>query len=260
MPRGGQLRLLIADDSDVIVERLVAMLADVDGLQVVGRAANVLEASTALRTLKPDVLILDLRMSGGSGIDVLENMRGDPDAPIVIVFTNYSHAQYRRTCLESGARFFMDKSTEFERIGPLLSGLIRSPMNPYYFEYDPANRILAVRFEKTLTDEIFKEWYAAAPCYIEPLDVRAAIMDLSLVTDFRVSAAAIHHIAALPPLLQDPIPRFVIAPADHIYGMARMFQLASGDRRAQLAVVRSEWKAYVAIGVTSPQFEKLSAR
>ena len=127
MPRGGQLRLLIADDSDVIVERLVAMLADVDGLQVVGRAANVLEASTALRTLKPDVLILDLRMSGGSGIDVLESMRGDPKAPIVIVFTNYPHPQYRRKCLESGARFFLDKSTEFERVGPLLSSLIHNP-------------------------------------------------------------------------------------------------------------------------------------
>ena len=119
------MTLLIADDSDSIVQRLVTMLAGVDGLEIVGRAGTVLEASRAVRSLKPDVMILDVRMPGGSGIDVLEGMKRDRVTPIVIVLTNYHHPQYRRKCLESGARFFLDKSTEFENVGAVLSDLIR---------------------------------------------------------------------------------------------------------------------------------------
>jgi DNA-binding NarL/FixJ family response regulator len=122
------MTVLIADDSDALVRRLVGMLADVDGLEVIGRAGTVPEVSRAVRTLKPDVVILDLQMPGGSGIDVLEGLKQDgatPVVPVVIVLTNHAGPQYRKKCLQSGARFFMDKSTEFEQIGAVLSGLIR---------------------------------------------------------------------------------------------------------------------------------------
>ena len=119
------MRVLIADDSAVIVQRLVTMLADVDGIEIVGHAGTVAEASQAVRTLTPDVVILDLQMPGGSGIDVLESMKRDRVTPIVIVLTNYPHPQYRKKCLQSGARFFMDKSNEFERVAAALRRLIR---------------------------------------------------------------------------------------------------------------------------------------
>ena len=119
------MRVLIADDSAVIVQRLTTMLADVDGIDIVGHAGTVAEASRAVRTLKPDVVILDMRMPGGSGIDVLESMKRDRVTPIVIVLTNYQYPQYREKCLRSGARFFMDKSTEFEKVGAVLRSLIR---------------------------------------------------------------------------------------------------------------------------------------
>ena len=119
------MRLLIADDSDAIAERLTSMLADIDGLEIVGRASTVLGASRAVETLKPDAMILDLQMPGGSGIDVLARMKRDGVTPIVIVLTNYSHSQYRRKCLESGARFFLDKSTEFDQVPVVLNQLMR---------------------------------------------------------------------------------------------------------------------------------------
>jgi two-component system response regulator DevR len=121
------MTVLIADDSDALVRRLVGLLADVDGLEVIGRAGTVPEVSRAIRTLKPDVVILDLQMPGGSGIDVLEGLQQDdatPVVPVVIVLTNHAGPQYRKKCLKSGARFFMDKSTEFERVGAVLSSLI----------------------------------------------------------------------------------------------------------------------------------------
>jgi two-component system response regulator DevR len=124
MPVVKPMTVLIADDSDAFVQRLVAVLADVEGLEIIGRAGTVREASRAVQTLKPDVMILDLQMPGGSGIDVLAGLEPDRATPIVIVLTNHPYRQYRKKCLESGARFFIDKSTEFERVGPVLSGLI----------------------------------------------------------------------------------------------------------------------------------------
>ena len=121
---GEHMRVLIADDSDAIVQRLVTMLADTDGLEIVGRAGTVLEASRAVRTLKPDVLILDLRMPGGSGIDVLDSVKKEAMNVVVIVLTNHTRSQYRKKCLERGAHFFMDKSTEFEMVPGVLSRLI----------------------------------------------------------------------------------------------------------------------------------------
>jgi len=118
------MRVLIADDSDVLVQRLVTMLTEVEGVEVVGRVGSVSEASRAVRDLKPDALVLDIRMPGGSGIDVLEAMKRDQVTPIVIVLTNYGYPQYRKKCLQSGARFFLDKSTEFEKVGEVLQSLI----------------------------------------------------------------------------------------------------------------------------------------
>jgi DNA-binding NarL/FixJ family response regulator len=118
------MRVLIAEDSEAIVQRLVTSLANLDGIEIVGHAGTVAEASQGVRDLHPDVVILDIRMPGGSGIDVLEGLKKDRVAPVVIVLTNYSYPQYRRKCLRSGAKFFFDKSTEFEKVAQALRGLI----------------------------------------------------------------------------------------------------------------------------------------
>jgi DNA-binding NarL/FixJ family response regulator len=119
-----KLRVLIADDSEVLVQRLVTTLAKVNGIEIVGHAGTVAEAAQGVRNLHPDVVILDIRMPGGSGIDVLEGMKRDRVTPIVIVLTNYGYPQYRKKCLQSGANFFFDKSAEFEKVAPVLRGLI----------------------------------------------------------------------------------------------------------------------------------------
>ena len=115
--------MLIADDSEAIVDRLSAMLAEMVGIDLVGRATTVGDASRCIRELEPDVVILDLQMPGGSGLDVLAGLRKDRLSPVVIVLTNHPHAQYRDRCLQDGARFFLDKSTEFGKVVEILGGL-----------------------------------------------------------------------------------------------------------------------------------------
>ena len=69
------MRVLIADDSEVIVQRLMALLAHVRGVEVVDQVGTVEETREAVRRLRPDAVILDMQMPGGSGIDVLEILR-----------------------------------------------------------------------------------------------------------------------------------------------------------------------------------------
>ena len=118
------MRVLIADDSEIIVQRLMALLAHVRGVEIVDHVGTVGETSEAVRRLRPDAVILDMQMPGGSGIDVLEGMKKDQLISTVIVLTNHPSAPYRKKCLQVGAKFFLDKSNEFEKVGEVLQGLI----------------------------------------------------------------------------------------------------------------------------------------
>ncbi len=111
------MRVLIVDDSSIIADRLATLLSEVSReIRVVGQARDVDEALTAAWALKPDVLILDLGLPSGSGIDVLAEVKRADPVPIVVILTNYPYPQYRKRCLELGADFFFDKSTEFDSL------------------------------------------------------------------------------------------------------------------------------------------------
>ena len=113
------IKAFIADDSLVVRERLVTMLNELAGIEIVGQAETVAEAISAIGKLQPDVVILDIHLPDGSGIDVLQTIKQDEPAPVVIVLTNYPYPAYRQKCLQAGADFFLDKSTEFDQIPEL---------------------------------------------------------------------------------------------------------------------------------------------
>jgi DNA-binding NarL/FixJ family response regulator len=114
------IKVFIADDSLVVREHLVTMLDELPRIVIVGQAENVAEAINGILELQPDVVILDIRMPGGSGIDVLQTIKQDEPAPVVIILTNYPYPAYRQKCLQAGADFFLDKSTEFDQMPELL--------------------------------------------------------------------------------------------------------------------------------------------
>ena len=118
------LKVLIADDSALVRERLVGMLSQLEQVEIIGQARDGLEAIDSIRKLSPDVVLLDIRMPKSSGINVLESINTDACHPIVVVMTNYTYPQYRRKCIEAGAHFFFDKSTEFDKIPAVLKRLI----------------------------------------------------------------------------------------------------------------------------------------
>jgi DNA-binding NarL/FixJ family response regulator len=119
------LTVLIADDSALVRERLADMIAELEGVELVGQAHDADTALEAIRRLKPHVMILDIRMPGGSGIQVLEAAKQEMGPPVAIMLTAFPYAQYRRKCLEAGAEYFFDKSSEFECVAETLEGLQR---------------------------------------------------------------------------------------------------------------------------------------
>jgi DNA-binding NarL/FixJ family response regulator len=119
------MMVFIADDSDPVRERLIALLSEIEGAEVIGEARNYGEAVEGVRRLKPHVVILDIQMPGGSGIDVLKNIKQDSHPPVVLMLTNHASPQYRKRCMEWGADFFLDKSREVESLRPIFSRLVK---------------------------------------------------------------------------------------------------------------------------------------
>ncbi len=119
------MKVLVADDSQPIRERLVERLSRLSDVQV----AQAVDAADAVRQTEifwPDVAVLDIRMPGGGGIKALGKIKAfKPDTTILII-TNYPYAQYRRKCLDAGADFFFDKSTEFEQVAATIGHLLEA--------------------------------------------------------------------------------------------------------------------------------------
>lgn len=114
------ITVLIVDDSPLVRERLVHMVSQFSGVEIAGQTGDPQVALDAIRSLSPSVVILDIRLPGRSGVELLPEIKRLDPAPVVIMLTNYPYPQYREKCMEAGADFFLDKSTEFQRIGEIL--------------------------------------------------------------------------------------------------------------------------------------------
>src|SRR5205807_1067982 len=121
------MKILIADDSLVVRDRLVTLLTEVHGVEVVAQAKDATEAKSLAAELKPDVAIIDIRMPHGSGADVVREIKRLRPIPKVIVLTNYPHPENRKKCIERGADYFFDKSTEFKKVVAVLRGMLCDP-------------------------------------------------------------------------------------------------------------------------------------
>ena len=110
------MKVFIADDSSEVRQRLIAMLSDLRKIDTFGQAGTVQEAIAAIPALNPDIVILDIRMPGGSGIDVLKTIEKKNHSPVIIMLTNYPLSQYMERCLNAGADYFLDKSSDFEKV------------------------------------------------------------------------------------------------------------------------------------------------
>jgi DNA-binding NarL/FixJ family response regulator len=119
------MKLLLVDDSVDIWILLKDLLADVPGLEIAGEAGDVSEAVELVTTLHPDVVILDIHLTGGSGIEVLRRVKQMQPAPVVVMLTSLSHPAYRPAALAAGAEYFFEKTTGLPEMHRMLKELAR---------------------------------------------------------------------------------------------------------------------------------------
>jgi DNA-binding NarL/FixJ family response regulator len=125
------VKVLVADNSVLVRERLVALVSEVEAIDQVGQAGNAGEILGCVDRLSPDVVILDSRTIDRNGLQVLKTIKAGKAAPVVIVLSTDPYPQYREMCRQLGADFFLDKDTEFERVNKVL-GTLGNGQRPSY--------------------------------------------------------------------------------------------------------------------------------
>jgi DNA-binding NarL/FixJ family response regulator len=125
--RTDSLKVFLADDSALIRTRVAALMAT-SAMSVVGQAETPQGCIAGILATRPDVVVLDVQLDGGQGLEVLKAVR--PAAPDIafVVFSNNSGPAYRKRYLGAGATCFLDKSAEFDRL-PAAVKAARQPVS-----------------------------------------------------------------------------------------------------------------------------------
>jgi DNA-binding NarL/FixJ family response regulator len=111
------LKVFLADDSAAIRERVAAMLA-AGQMTIVGQAETPQGSIDGILSAQPDVVVLDVQLEGGTGLEVLRAVREADPKIAFVVFSNNSAPAYRKRYIGAGAIQFLDKSTEFDQLVP----------------------------------------------------------------------------------------------------------------------------------------------
>jgi DNA-binding NarL/FixJ family response regulator len=118
------MRLLIADDSSIMRERIKNQVKDFDQVTIVGEACNGRIAMEMIREFDPDLILLDLNMPEMGGMEVLRKIKEAKMKTQVCILTNYSYPQYRTKCFALGADYFLNKSDDFEKLDNVIADIL----------------------------------------------------------------------------------------------------------------------------------------
>jgi two-component system NarL family response regulator len=110
------IRVLVVEDHHVVRQGLVALLNVVDGLEVVGEAADGVEAIAQFRKHQPDITLMDLRLPRLGGVDVIQRIRMETPHARFIVLTTYDGDEDIYRALQAGARAYLLKGMTSEEL------------------------------------------------------------------------------------------------------------------------------------------------
>lgn len=111
-----KVRILIADDHPVIREGLSAMLSNVEGFEVVGEAKDGQEVLDLALRLKPDVVLMDLRMPGMDGVQAMRLIHAQCESVRFIILTVYDNDEYIFEGIRAGASAYLLKDVSREEL------------------------------------------------------------------------------------------------------------------------------------------------
>ena len=110
------ITVVLVDDHPVVIEGLRKLLEAAGDIDVIGTANDASHAIERALALRPDVILLDLRMPGATGIQATRRLREQEFAGAIILLTSYGDQAYVRQALEAGADGYLLKSTPSEEL------------------------------------------------------------------------------------------------------------------------------------------------
>lgn len=113
---GGKIRVIVADDHCVVRKGLIGMLTEEEDMEVVGEAETGPEAVERFREHRPDVMLLDLRMPGMDGAEVVTAVRSEILTARIIILTVFDGDEDIYRALRAGAKGYMLKDATFDEI------------------------------------------------------------------------------------------------------------------------------------------------
>jgi DNA-binding NarL/FixJ family response regulator len=116
-------QVFIVDDSAPVRTRLAQLVTSGGDVAVVGEAASAVEAVAGILRVRPDSVLLDLNLMGSTGLQVMREVRAHAPEVVFVVLTNHSEPQYREACLDAGARYFLDKSCDLDKVPQIIAGI-----------------------------------------------------------------------------------------------------------------------------------------
>ena len=135
------MNTFIVEDSLPIRRLLVRRLENLPGIRIVGEASGEDQARAMIEWLKPDTVLLDLSLAnGGSGLNVLAQLRQNRYAGRVLVLTHQAEDAYRLACIQAGADGFYDKASGLETLFDDLTDMI--DQEPHHSHANPASLLL----------------------------------------------------------------------------------------------------------------------
>lgn len=121
MRADGPIRVMLVDDHEVVRRGIVTAVDSAPGLQVSGEASSVAEANRRLPAIRPDVLVVDLQLPDGTGIDVMRHARSLRDDQLMMVLTSFDDDAALRESRAAGAAGLMLKSARSRDIVDAIS-------------------------------------------------------------------------------------------------------------------------------------------
>lgn len=119
------LRVLVVDDDYRVAGIHAAMVARVPGFEVVGTAHGAVEAFTTARTTRPDLVLMDIYLPDGNGLEVVKSLRGEPDPPDVIIISAARDTTAIRDAMQLGAVHYLVKPFGFSALTDRLTAYQR---------------------------------------------------------------------------------------------------------------------------------------
>lgn len=123
------MKIVIADDAKLIRDRLLDLLREIEQVEVVGIFNNGTDTLNALQTLAPDLAIVDIKMPGLCGLEVLKAVRKENKSLQFIILTFHGTEYYRQQAIDAGANYFFSKADDFEKIEIVINEMLDFRVN-----------------------------------------------------------------------------------------------------------------------------------